>query len=177
MLKEAGAKRVIVSCAHCYKALKKDYPLIVGPLPFEVVHVAELFADLLDEKKIAFTQDVRKHITYHDPCFLGRHCQVYDAPRKVLKDIPGIEMTEMGRNRRWSYCCGSGAKITSSCYPAFADANTRERLTEAKEAAGTMVTACTTCFFHMDGSIKKEGIIEDVYDLPLIVAEAMGISL
>lgn len=176
-LKKAGAKRVIVSCAHCYKALKIDYPLIVGELPFEVVHVAELLAKLIDEKKIKFTAEIKRKITYHDPCFLGRHCKVYDEPRKVLESIPGIKLNEMERNRKWSYCCGSGAKITSSCYPEFTAAITKDRLAEGKKAADIIVTACTSCFSHMDKAVKKDGIELEIYDLPTLVAEAMGIRL
>jgi heterodisulfide reductase subunit D len=173
-LKKAGAKRVIVSCAHCYKTLKIDYPLIVGELPFEVVHVSELLAKLIREKKIKFTKEIKRKVTYHDPCFLGRSCKVYDEPRKVLESIPGIELVEMERNRRWSYCCGSGAKITSSCYPEFTAAVTNERLVEGKKVADTMVTACTTGFAHMDKVAKEEGIELEIYDLPILVREAMG---
>ena len=176
-LKKAGAKRVIVSCAHCYKTLKIDYPLIVGELPFEVIHVSELFAKLIDEKKIRFTQEVRKEVTYHDPCFLGRHCKVYDEPRKVLESIPGIKLVEMERHRRWSYCCGSGAKITSSCYPEFSAATTRERLAEGKRAAGTIVTACTTCVSRMNRIARKEGMQVEISDLSILVAEGLGIEL
>jgi heterodisulfide reductase subunit D len=176
-LKKAGAKRVIVSCAHCYKAIKIDYPLIFGELPFEVVHIAELLARLIDEKKIKFTSEIKKNITYHDPCFLGRHGNVYDEPRKVLESIPGIKLTEMERSGKWSYCCGSGAKITSSCYPEFTAAITKERLLEGKRAADTIVTACTSCFSHMDRAVKKDGIELEIYDLPTLVAEAMGIKL
>lgn len=174
-LKKAGAKQVIVSCAHCYKTLKMDYPLIVGALPFKVVHIAELLAELIDAKKVRFTRELRKEVTYHDPCFLGRHSQVYDKPRKVLGSIPGIKLIEMERNRGWSYCCGSGAKITSGCYPEFTTATTKERLLEGKQAAGTIVTACTTCFSHMHRSARKEGVELQIYDLPVLVAETMGI--
>jgi len=173
-LKKAGAKRVIVSCADCYKTLKIDYPLIVGRLPFEVIHVSELFAKLIDEKKIRFTQEIRKEVTYHDPCFLGRHCKVYDEPRKVLESIPGIKLIEMERNRRWSYCCGSGAKITSNCYPEFSAAITKERLLEGKQAADTIVTGCTTCFSIMNKGVRKQGIELEVCDLSILMAEAMG---
>jgi heterodisulfide reductase subunit D len=176
-LKKVDAKRVIVSCAHCYKALKIDYPLIVGELPFEVVHFAELLARLIDEKKVEFTAEIKKKVTYHDPCFLGRHSYIFDEPRKVMKSIPGIELIEMERNGRWSYCCGSGAKITSSCYPEFTAATTKERLLEGKKAAHTVVTACTTCFSHMDKAVKKDEIDLEIYDLPALVAEAMGIKL
>jgi len=176
-LKKAGAKRVIVSCADCYKTLKIDYPLILGELPFEVIHVSELLAELINEKKIRFTQEVRKEVTYHDPCFLGRHCKVYDEPRKVLESIPGIKLIEMERNRRWSYCCGSGAKITSNCYPEFSAAITKERLLEGKQAADTIVTACTSCVSTMNKAAKKQGMELEVCDLSILVAEAMGIKL
>ena len=173
-LKKAGAKRVIVTCAHCYKAFKIDYPLIVGKLPFEVVHFAELLARLIDEKKIEFTSQIEKTITYHDPCFLGRHGNVYDEPRKVLESIPGINLVEMERNRRWSYCCGAGAKITSSCYPEFSAAITRERLLEGQKAAEVIVTACTSCYSQMNKAVKKGGLELEIYDLPTVGGRCDG---
>jgi len=174
-LKEAGAKRVVVSCAHCYKALKVDYPLVVGTLPFEVVHIAELMAEYIDNDKLKFTKESNRKITYHDPCFLGRHSKVYNEPRRVLESIPGIELVEMERNRQWSYCCGSGAKITSSCYPEFTTATTSERLLEGKNAADIIVTSCTTCFSHMHKAAERERMQLQIYDLPVLVAEVMGL--
>jgi heterodisulfide reductase subunit D len=175
--KRAGAKRVIVSCAHCYKTLKVDYKLIAGDLPFEVVHVAELFSELIDEGRIALTQPMAKKITYHDPCFLGRYCHVLEEPRKVLRSIPGLELIEMEPSGKWSHCCGSGMKITSACYPEFTSAVTKKRLEQGKRAADTIVTACTTCYQHMDKAAKHEQMDLEVYDLPIMVAEAMGIEL
>jgi Fe-S oxidoreductase len=176
-LKKAGAKRVIISCADCYKTLKIDYPLIYGKLPFEVLHVSEVFAGLIDKKKIQFTREIGKTVTYHDPCFLGRHCKIYDEPRKVLESIPGITLVEMERNRKWSYCCGSGAKITSNCYPEFSAAVAQERVLEGKKAAHTIVTACTTCVSTMKKAAKKQDIDVEVCDISILVAEAMGIEL
>jgi len=175
--RKAGAKRVIVSCAHCYKTLRVDYRLIAGDLPFEVVHVAELFSRLMDEKRIRPTDAIDKKVTYHDPCFLGRYCHILDEPRKVLGSIPGLELVEMERYGKWSYCCGSGTKITSACYPEFTAAVTKERLEEGKQAAGTIVTACNTCYHHMDKAAKQEGMGIEIIDLPMLVAKAMGISL
>jgi heterodisulfide reductase subunit D len=174
--KKAGTKRVIVSCAHCYKTLKVDYKLIAGELPFEVVHVAELFSRLIDEKKITLTKPLNQKITYHDPCFLGRYCYVLDEPRKVLKSIPGIELVEMEPHGKWSHCCGSGTKTTSACYPEFTSAVTNKRLEQGKHAADTIVTACSTCYGHMDRATKKEGVGLEIYDLPVFVAKAMGIA-
>lgn len=175
-MKKAGAKRVIVSCAHCYRTWKMDYPNVIGDLPFEVIHVSELFAQLLKEGKMRFNKQIRKDITYHDPCFLGRFGgQVYDAPRKVLESIPGIEFKEMGRYGRWAYCCGAGGKITLNCYPKFSDSVGTERVLEAKEAANTLVTACPVCFNHMRKLSKRSKIELQVVDLSVMVAEAMGI--
>jgi Fe-S oxidoreductase len=176
VLRKAGAKRVIAVCAGCYKTLKIDYPLIVGRLPFEVVHISELLARLIDEGKVQFKSEINKKVTYHDPCFLGRHCKVYEEPRKVLQSIPGIELVEMERNRRWSYCCGGGAKITANCYPEFAAGVTKERLVEGKQVADTIVTACTSCFSNMSKVVKKEGMGLEICDISLLVAEAMGIK-
>lgn len=175
-LRQAGAKRVIVSCSHCYRALKVDYPLIAGALPFEVVHFSELLARLVREKKIAFPTGAEKKVTYHDPCFLGRHGKVFDAPREVMNAMPGLNLVEMERNRRWSYCCGSGAKITSACYPEFTAATTRERLAEGKRAARTIVTACTTCVSHMNKAARKEGMDVEIVDLSTLAARALGIE-
>ena len=149
-LRKAGAKRVIVTCAHCYRALKVDLPPYRWSSPLRGgIHFSEMLAHLVEEKRIRFAEEVEKRVTYHDPCFLGRHGNIYDAPRAVIQAIPGVRLAEMERNRRWSYCCGSGAKISSACYPEFASATTRERLTEGKKAADTVVTACTTCASRM----------------------------
>lgn len=176
-LKKAGAKRVIVSCAHCYRALKTDYPAIVGDLPFEVVHFSELLADLLEKGRIRFGGPLDKEVTYHDPCFLGRHSGIYDAPRAVIGAIPGVRLNEMDRNGRWSYCCGSGAKISSACYPEFGAEVTRERLEEGRRVAGTIVTACTTCVSQMVKGAKREKMDVDVSDLSVFAAKALGIEL
>lgn len=174
--REAGVKRLIVSCAHCYKTLKVDYRLIFGDLPFEVVHVAELFSGLVEQKRIVFTETVGKKITYHDPCFLGRYFHVLEEPRKVLGSIPGVELVEMERHGMWSYCCGSGTKIASACFPEFASSISGERLREGAAAARTIATACTTCFHHMDRAAGREGMDLEIVDLPLLLARAMGIS-
>jgi Fe-S oxidoreductase len=177
----AGAKRVITSCAHCYKTLKVDYPLIAGELPFEVVHVAELFAQLLDEGTIAFAPQpaggTAEKITYQDPCFLGRYCHELDEPRRVLSRMPGVDLVEMEPNGRWSQCCGSGTKITARCYPELASAVAQKRLGQATAAAPTLVTACTTCSEHLDRAARDGQVDLKVYDLPVAVAKAMGIEL
>ncbi|MDR3271450.1 MAG: (Fe-S)-binding protein [Peptococcaceae bacterium] len=173
-LRQAGCQRVIVSCAHCYRALSVDYSLLVGPLPFEVVHYADLLAQLLEDKKLAFRESSPAQVTYHDPCFLGRFGQIYDAPRTVIQSIPGVELVEMERNRRWSYCCGSGAKISAACYPEFGGAISKDRIAEGLRAAGTIVTACTTCVHQLTRAARNEGIDVAVKDLSVLAAERLA---
>lgn len=175
--KKAGAKRIITSCAHCYKTLKVDYKMVAGELPFEVVHISELLYELISKGKIVFTQPINENVTYHDPCFLGRYCYVLEQPRKVLQSIPGLKLVEMAPNGKWSHCCGSGTKISAACYPEFSKFMTHKRLEQGKEAADTIVTACTTCYQHMDSGIKEVGVDVKIQDLPLIVAKAMGIEV
>lgn len=176
-LKRAGATRVIAICAGCYKTLKIDYPSIVGRLPFEVVHVSEVLAGLMTEGRITPVSPIGERVTYHDPCFLGRHCGVYDEPREILARIPGIELVEMPRNRRWSYCCGGGAQVTTACFPAFATSVTKERLAEGAQVADTIVTGCTSCFSNMDKVARKERMALKVCDISVLVAESMGVEI
>lgn len=173
-MKAAGAKRIIVSCAHCYKTWQRDYPALLGDLPFEVVHISELIADLLDEGKIKFNHEVSRKVTYHDPCFLrGMH----GAARKILTNIPGLELTEMERYGRWSYCCGAGAKIALNCYPEFSAATGKERLDEALAAADQVVTACPVCHSQFTKTARAEKVEIEVHELSILAAEAMGIPL
>jgi heterodisulfide reductase subunit D len=173
-MKAAGAKQVIVSCAHCYRTWGTDYPAVLGDLPFEVVHIADLISGLVKEGKIAFDRKVSKKVTYHDPCFLRGH---QDAPRNILKSIPGLEFQEMERYGRWSYCCGGGAKIALNCYPDFSAAIGKERIKEASDVADNVVTSCPVCFNQLRYAARTEGVEITVSDLAVLVAEAMGIKL
>ncbi len=176
-MKDAGMERIIVSCAHCLKAWKIDYPRIDGAYTFEVVHIAEIYSEQIHAGKLEFKKENKQKVTYHDPCFLGRHGGgIYEAPRTVIRKVPGIELQEMERNKKWSYCCGSGGKISSAVHPEMAAAAAKDRFVEAKEAADTIVTACTTCTVHMEKALKQSGMEFELYDLPVFVAEAMGIG-
>lgn len=174
-VKRTGAKRLIVSCAHCYQSWKSDYPKFMGDLPFEVVHVAQVFSRLIGEGRIRFNKEINKKFTYHDPCFLGRHGRVFDEPRKVLRSLPGVQFNEMERSGRWSYCCGAGGKLAQATYPDFANIIAGDRLREAKGVADAVVTACPVCAQQLRRNAQKKHIDIETYDLPVLVAEAMGI--
>jgi len=165
-IKKSGAKTVVTACAECYRTLKINYPEAAGKLPFEVMHISEYLAQLVDKGKLKFNK-LEEKITYHDPCFLGRHSKVYDAPRKVLNSIPGVELVEMERHGKWASCCGSGAGVVATAYPEFTKHHSAKRIAEAKQAANTVVTACPRCVETLKAAAKDEGLKVSVYDLPV----------
>ena len=172
---DAGAKRVIVSCAHCYRTWKEDYPNVLQKdLPFEVVHVTEVLAELIKEGRLKPEKPIERTVTYHDPC--GLRGKVNQAPRDILESIPGLTLNEMERYGRWSYCCGSGAKIAQNCYPDFAAFTGKERALEAKEAADSCITACPVCYNQMRYTANSEEIDLSVEDISELLAESVGIS-
>lgn len=174
-LKAAGVKRVVTSCAGCYHALKSDYPEIIGKLPFEVVHSSEIIADLLEKGRIKLDSEVAKTFTYHDPCHLGRHENVYDQPRNILKAIKGASLIEMPRNRENSWCCGGGS-VVAVAFPELAKDIAEDRVEEALSTeADTLVSTCPLCENSLNASARKSKM--EVVDLSVVVAKAMGIQI
>ena len=108
-LTEAEAKKVVTTCAHCLNTLKNEYPQL--GLTMEVVHHTQLLNRLVREGKLKPAPDAggaNRTITYHDPCYIGRHNRIYEPPRELLGSIPGATVAEMPRNRSTSFCCGAG---------------------------------------------------------------------
>ena len=173
-LKAAGVKRVITSCAGCFHALKSEYPDIIGKLPFEVVHSSEVIAELIKDKKISLDTEIEKTVTYHDPCHLGRHEKVYDAPRDALKAIKGVMFVEMPRNRGNAWCCGGGS-VVATAYQELSGEIADDRVDEAKATEATMiVSACPSCENGLTPGARKAKM--EVVDLAIIVARAMGLN-
>jgi len=145
--KEMGANTVFSACAGCYRTLKKDYPAIIGEeLPFEIKHITEILIDLLNSNKIPFKEQQEKlKVTYHDPCHLGRHMDLYEIPREVISKIPGVELIEMKRNRKNAWCCGAGGGVKSQFSNLALDI-AKDRIKEAIDSgADILTTSCPFC--------------------------------
>ena len=105
-LDEAGAKKIIASCPHCFNTIKNEYPALGGN--YEVIHHAELLEHLVKSGKLTPGSGYSGKVTYHDPCYLGRHNRIIEEPRTVLSAIPGVEQIEMRRCKERGFCCGAG---------------------------------------------------------------------
>jgi len=106
--KKNNVKKIICLSPHGYDALKNEYPKLDNEFTAEVQHYTEFLANLLEKGTLKFTKEINKTVTYHDPCYLGRHNQVYDQPRALLEAIPGLKLVEMDYNRAYAICCGGG---------------------------------------------------------------------
>jgi Fe-S oxidoreductase len=103
---ENGVKKILVSSPHCYHTFRNEYPDFM--VNFEVIHTSQYLYQLINEGRLKPTREYGKKVTYHDPCYLGRHNGIFDEPREVLKKIPALELYEMAESREDSLCCGMG---------------------------------------------------------------------
>ncbi|RBP67073.1 Fe-S oxidoreductase [Brevibacterium sanguinis] len=111
VLNEMKARKIVVTCAHCFNTIANEYPQLGGN--FEVVHHTQLLNRLVRDKRLtpvapAAGEAVATPVTYHDPCYLGRHNGIYTPPRELIGSLPGVEYREMERSKEWSFCCGAG---------------------------------------------------------------------
>ncbi|HEJ83274.1 MAG TPA: (Fe-S)-binding protein [Desulfobacteraceae bacterium] len=167
-IRDSGAKQVVFSCPEGYYTFKHFYPKYFGELDFEPIHILDLLARKVDEGVIEF-EEKQEQVTYHDPCRLGRLAGIYDAPRSLLKAIPGITLTEMPRSRENGVCCGTtGWMNCSSCSKEIQ----MERLKEASSTgAGTLITACPKCQIHFRCAKAAFDLDIEIKDLFDTVAE------
>lgn len=170
---DARVSTVVVYCADGLSHLKFLYPKLNIKMNFEVLHLVEYLDRLIQESKIKFTREVPMKVTYHDPCHLGRYAGVYEAPRNILRCIPGIELVEMERSREHSWCCGAGGGVKQE-YPEFSLWSAEERIKEAKGTGATaLVTSCPWCERNFKDAIKEYGENIEVFDINEIAAQAV----
>jgi len=170
---ELGIKTLVTPCAHCYNTFVNEY-VEVGELKFEVLHTVELFDRLIDEGKIKLNGLPREVVTYHDPCDLGRKSGIYDAPRKLLDRINGVEFREMERMKDQTWCCGGGGGLLEA-YPDQAAWAAQERIKEARVTTGadTLVTACPWCEYSLKNAAEATGARMKIKDIAEIIQGAL----
>jgi len=179
-IEETRASKVIFSCPEGYDTIKKEYAKFFGDLGFETLHISEFLLDFVEKGKLKFDARIPKKVTYQDPCRLGRHQGIYDAPRKIVTSIPGIELVEMGKSRENAECCGVSAWINCN---QFSDAEQIKRLEDIQNTgADILITACPKCQIHLKCAMsrktpsKLESTNIEICDLTELIAEAMNLN-
>lgn len=168
-----GARRLVATCPSCYHTWAHEYPHILEePLGFEVYHSVELLDELIAEKKIEL-HGFSQPITYHDPCDLGRTSGIFDAPRRVINAIPGIQFTEMEDHGELSLCCGGGGDVEMA--DAAVTAAVSKRRIEQAQATGAqvIVSACQQCNRTLAEAARKNRIRMRAMDITEVVWQAM----
>jgi Fe-S oxidoreductase len=171
-LKGAGVRKVIASCPHCFNSIGREYPALGGD--FEVLHHSQVLGRLVADGRITPSRYDAK-VTYHDPCYLGRHNRVYEPPRSVIASVPGVEAVEMHRCKERGFCCGAGGARM------WLEERIGTRINENRtdEALGTdadvISTACPYCMIMLDDAVKARQRADDVQVLD--VAQILERSL
>jgi Fe-S oxidoreductase len=172
ILNEVSPKRIVTTCPHCLHTIKNEYPAFGGN--YEVIHHTQLINELVGAGKISMNlEGDNMKVTFHDPCYLGRHNKITDAPREDLRSA-GIEVVEMPRHGAKSFCCGAGgAQMWKEEENGTARINTT-RFEEAKSTgADTVAVGCPFCMGMMTDASKADGGTIQVKDVAEIVAERM----
>jgi Fe-S oxidoreductase len=170
---ENGVKKILVSSPHCYHTFKNEYSEFM--VNFEVVHISEFILELVDAGRLELTKEYNRQVTYHDPCYLGRHNSIYDEPRQVLNNIPGLKLVEMPESRKKSLCCGGGGgRIWMETVKGerFSDLRVEQAVGVGAEV---LVTACPYCITHFEDSrlILEDSESLEVKDITEVIQEAI----
>ncbi|MBI4768507.1 MAG: (Fe-S)-binding protein [Deltaproteobacteria bacterium] len=168
-----GVKKILVSSPHCYHTFKNEYPEFM--VNFEIVHLSQYLFELIHQGRLELSREYGKKVTYHDPCYLGRHNGIFDEPREVLKKVPGLELTEMPDSRKDSLCCGGGGGRI------WMETQKGERFSELRleqamrVGAEVLVTACPYCITMLEDSRLTLDVTEkiDVKDITEIIQEVI----
>jgi Fe-S oxidoreductase len=153
-LNEAGARKIVASCPHCFNTIANEYPQLGGN--YEVIHHTQLLASLVADGKLTPVERVEEKLTYHDPCFLGRHNKVFTPPREIIEAVPGTTAEEMHRCKNRGFCCGAGGARMWMEERIGKRINT-ERIEEALETnPDTISTACPYCMVMLGDAVEAK---------------------
>jgi Fe-S oxidoreductase len=165
-MKAIGAHTIVTSCAGCFRTWKVDVTQQGYKYDLEILHITEYLDKLMQEGKIAFKSPRQLKVTYHDPCHLGRHGEVYEAPRRVIQSVENATLVEMKTNKRYAHCCGSGGGVKGS-FGNLANDVAGDRIREAEETeTDILVTACPFCHKGLVDGAKHIDSKLPIVDLP-----------
>jgi len=169
-----GVKKILVSSPHCYHTFKNEYPEF--KVNFEIIHVSQYIFELIQEGRLELKQEYGRKVTYHDPCYLGRHNGLYDEPREIMKKVPGLELMEMPDSMVESLCCGGGGGriwMETPKNERFSDL----RIEQAIElGAEVLVTSCPYCITNFEDSRlnREDSEVIEIKDITEIVQLAIA---
>lgn len=171
-VRRTGAKRLVTTCPSCYHTWQHDYRRIIGePLGFEVLHATELLEEMIGDLQL---KPLEETVTYHDPCDLGRTSGIYDAPRNVIRAIPGVNFVEMEHHHEYSLCCGGGGDVEMADADLTA-AVAKRRIGEAQATgANVLLSACQQCKRTLAGAARREKMRVRVMDVVELVAQQLA---
>ena len=166
-----GVKRIVTNCPHCFNTLANEYPDFGGK--YEVVHGTELVAKLVAEGRVALMETVEQTISFHDPCYLGRHNGVYEAPRDILNAIPGLTVKELPRSRDAGLCCGAGGGrmwLDETLGTRINQARYAEIQSNGTDAVGV---SCPFCMVMLGNAKTETGGTTEPFDVLELAARAL----
>jgi len=156
MLNGMGVRKIITQCPHCFNTLANEYPQFGGT--YEVIHHSQLLEHLIDSGKLDVSDaTLEERITYHDSCYLGRHNDVYMAPRNVVGSIKGVDIVEMPRNGTKGMCCGAGGARMWMEETIGTKVNDERAAEAISTGASRVATACPFCYIMLDDGVKGAG--------------------
>ena len=175
-MRALGVPRLVATCPSCYHMWHHTYPEVLGEeLGFEVVHAVEVMSDLVTEGQLEFTEPRRTGVvTYHDPCDLGRKSGIFDAPREILRRVPGYTFVEMQQSREHALCCGGGGDL-ETFDPDLVQEVAAQRIAQAAEVdAMVLVSACPQCVRTLSKAARAKRVRIRVMDLTQFVEKALA---
>jgi Fe-S oxidoreductase len=168
-----GVKKILVSSPHSYHTFKNEYPEFM--VNFEVVHISQYLQELISSGRLKLTKEYAKKVTYHDPCYAGRHNGIFDEPRQILKAVSGLELVEMPDNREDSLCCGGGGGriwVETPKAERFSDLRLQQAIGVGAEVLATSCPYCITNFEDSRLSLE-DGEALEIKDITEIIQELL----